>query len=144
MCYEILQGSEEGQTSENWRFGGYQHGIFMCSAFLVSPSMCSDAFFRFRLQYGQPVDIPHDAKGVVYAISTFYSTFDNYKVKKRDALKGLTGNSREQFRVEPNWRDDPRLFLVECLEDGKAKHTFAPGGMIELVESDKYLKEEKI
>lgn len=109
------------------------------------PTLRSDAFLTFRVQYGQPLDIPLDENGQCHTLKEFYfPSFDFDQLKLIKALKVLFGNRSDQYRIEPNWNDDPRLFLVEVVRHGKVRRRFLPGGMIDLVELEQYLKDENI
>jgi hypothetical protein len=121
MCYQILQGSERGQSSENWRFGSYEFGMFMCSNFLLQPALRSDAFLTFQVHYGQPLDIPLDEDGQAHALQEFFNTTFG-QLKTINALKGLFGNTSDQYRIEPNWDDHPELFVVEVVREGEVRH----------------------
>jgi hypothetical protein len=70
------------------------------------------------MHFGQPLDIPLDQNGQIHARKEFfYTSFEQLKTIK--ALKGLFGNRRDQYRIEPNWDHDPALFLVEVVRDGQ-------------------------
>ena len=60
-----------------------------------------------------------------------------------DTLKVLSRDSRDRLRVKPNWERDPRVFLVQSVDDGKVESTFAPAGMIDLIGSEQYPKDEE-